>query len=493
MRTPDSPPGFLTELPPTGMCLLHAKFYDPATARVTGVGHLYVQNNERVGDITPRLCALAGLPADTPLRMFEEIKPTLIDPMNTGVTFSSAEIQTGDIICFQVDDPSADACALPDIAHFFEDVQHRVRVRFVPKPAPQDADDFTAADTNGSSSEDGADAATVVLTLSTKTPYSTVAERVAADLGARDPNKLRFHKVSPVSQVRVPVEPTPTSTLSDMLPPSYYSQPNAVVEGLREFVVMYERLEVTLEKLGSMRSVRVTYIGRRMKEEHVLEVLVPKGSLSQALVEATYDKVEAALRAADKVNPPKPFQLTFFEVAAHRIVRQLDGSESIDQFATRPITSEIIAMHADAAAADPAAADPAARATMDTDDAAPAAPATVEVFHFTRDLARTHSVPFLFTLIPGESWTDTWARLSAKLSLGEKELKNMGVLYGPPGCQDLAACRWLQGVRGPADAAMSPASTGQHTPDSTPPPQPQPLPQQPEEVDDSLCLYDVAT
>ncbi|KAJ1932379.1 ubiquitin-specific protease ubp15, partial [Linderina pennispora] len=220
MRTPDSPPGFLTEPPPAGMCLLHAKFYDPATAQISGVGHLYVQSSDKVGDIKPRLCEMAGLPADTPLQLFEEIKPTLIEPMNTALTFSSAEIQTGDIICFQVDGPADDSYTLPDVVKFFEDVHHRVRVKFVPKPASQDADEFGADSASDDAGGAATEAAPVTLALSTRTPYAAVAARVAAELGARDPNKLRFHKVSPVSQLRVPVEPTPTSTLSDMLPPS---------------------------------------------------------------------------------------------------------------------------------------------------------------------------------------------------------------------------------------------------------------------------------
>ena len=39
----------------------------------------------------------------TPLKLYEEIKPGMIELMKAKLTFSQSEIQDGDVICFQVD------------------------------------------------------------------------------------------------------------------------------------------------------------------------------------------------------------------------------------------------------------------------------------------------------------------------------------------------------------------------------------------------------
>jgi len=39
----------------------------------------------------------------TPLKLYEEIKPGMIELMQPKLTFSQSKIQDGDVICFQVD------------------------------------------------------------------------------------------------------------------------------------------------------------------------------------------------------------------------------------------------------------------------------------------------------------------------------------------------------------------------------------------------------
>ena len=42
-----------------------------------------------------------GMPPDTPLELFEEIKPTMVDLLKPADTFEKAELSNGDIIIFQ--------------------------------------------------------------------------------------------------------------------------------------------------------------------------------------------------------------------------------------------------------------------------------------------------------------------------------------------------------------------------------------------------------
>ncbi|KAJ1919954.1 ubiquitin-specific protease ubp15, partial [Coemansia sp. S17] len=448
------------------------------------------------------------------------VKPLLIDLMDPSSTFRKAEIATGDIICFQVslEAEQQGNYRLPTVADYFDDMHHRVCVRFVPAPARSDVDNFSNG--NGDDAADdgtaGAETLSPVLHVSSKSLYDDVSYWLAEQLGMRDPLKLRFYNVAPTGQQRSAVRRTPTTTLGDMLSNSLYSQPPLNSLGVPEYTVMYERLEVDILQIESMRGIRVTYVGKSMKDELQLEVLVPKAGPAQKLIEATYSKVENALRSVTQRNgdgaPPKAFNLRLYTVASHRVDRVLDGSERMSELGN-PGVSDIVAEYqspesnldviAPAATAAVVQEDDGSR--MDTDDVVvfEKSCTEIEVFHFYRELNHAHSVPFLFKVYPGELWPATWARLERKLGLGEKELKNLGVVYGAQGVQELRRCRVIQDGEGGA----SPGS-GQGTPSVTPPP---PQAQQPSaedvEVDDgtpsdremttavdnnlTLCLWDV--
>ncbi|CAG8748179.1 27881_t:CDS:2, partial [Gigaspora margarita] len=81
--------------------LVFIKYFDPDTQSLEGLGHLYIQNFAKVSDIIPILCEKKNFPPHTPLKIYEEIKPNMIEKMKPKLTFQKAEIQNGDIICFQ--------------------------------------------------------------------------------------------------------------------------------------------------------------------------------------------------------------------------------------------------------------------------------------------------------------------------------------------------------------------------------------------------------
>ncbi|KAJ2741719.1 ubiquitin-specific protease ubp15 [Coemansia sp. BCRC 34301] len=495
MRTEDSPDDFDSRLP-LDLSLIHLRHFDPIRQLLSGVGHTYIHANQEVRDLMPRLREIAVLKPDTPISLFEEVKPSLIDPLDLDQTFRKAEISTGDIICFQVS-PEADPSAqrLPNVAQFFEEILHRVCVHFVPRPARSDVDEFSAGngDSAAEDGQGGAVAQSPTLIASSESGYDYVAQWLAGQLGMRDPMKLRFYTVGPTGQPRTPVRRTHNSKLGDMLPNSLYGQQQPhTAHGVPEYTVMYERLEVDIVQIESMRSIRITYVGKSMKDELQLEALVPKAGLAQKLIEAAYAKVETALRSATQRNgdpaPPKPFALRIYSVTYHRVNHVLDNNERMSELGN-PGLSDIVAEHLgpedslevtttivprgmdDSCGAD------GLRMETDSDDVVVveekgANSTVIEVFHFYRELSHAHSVPFLFKILQGELWPETWARLERKLGLGEKELKNLGVVYGAQGVHELRRCRVIQDGEG---GGASPGS-GQQTPSATPPPPPSRMP-----------------
>ncbi|KAJ2813073.1 ubiquitin-specific protease ubp15, partial [Coemansia furcata] len=346
MRSDDVPDDFDAKVPPE-LSLVHMRFYDPSRQLMTGVGHTYVHATQEVRDLMPRLREAAVLSPDTPITLFEEVKPSFIERMDLGATFRKAEISTGDIICFQVsNEADLTRYRMPTVPHFFDEVQHRVCVRFVPRPARNDVDDFSNGDDATDDGTSGAEVLPLILTASCKSPYDEIAQWLAEQLGMRDPLKLRFYTVGPTGQPRLAVRRTPTATLSEMLPNSIYTQPPLNSQGVPEHTVMYERLEVDIMQIENMRNIRVTYVGKSMKDELQLEVLVPKAGPPQKLVEAAYSKVENALRSVTQRNgdvaPPKPFSLRLYTVSNHRVDHVIDGSERMSELGNLGV-SEIVA------------------------------------------------------------------------------------------------------------------------------------------------------
>jgi ubiquitin carboxyl-terminal hydrolase 7 len=81
------------------------KRFDAPKQSLYGVGKMYVQRGMKVADLTGLINERLCLPPNTPLKLFEEVKPGMIELMKVEATFAQSEIQNGDIICFQVEIP----------------------------------------------------------------------------------------------------------------------------------------------------------------------------------------------------------------------------------------------------------------------------------------------------------------------------------------------------------------------------------------------------
>lgn len=52
-------------------------------------------------NLTPLMNSLIGAPPSTPLLVYEEVKPTMVDPLRPNLTLKESEISNGDILIFQ--------------------------------------------------------------------------------------------------------------------------------------------------------------------------------------------------------------------------------------------------------------------------------------------------------------------------------------------------------------------------------------------------------
>jgi ubiquitin carboxyl-terminal hydrolase 7 len=98
-------PAYIQGFPRTNgdTLIILLKCFDASKQSLHGIGKMYIQRNMKVGDLTGLINGRLRWPRNTRLKLFEEIMPGAIEPMNTKANFAWSK--NGDIICFQVDIP----------------------------------------------------------------------------------------------------------------------------------------------------------------------------------------------------------------------------------------------------------------------------------------------------------------------------------------------------------------------------------------------------
>jgi ubiquitin carboxyl-terminal hydrolase 7 len=106
-HSPNSAHSGAGHAPKVDNILLFLKWFDVEHQTLRGAGHVYISKERKVEDLAPLIRKKMGWPEKTEsgdtmqLRLYEEIKPQMIDPMKSKQTLKAAELQDGDIICFQ--------------------------------------------------------------------------------------------------------------------------------------------------------------------------------------------------------------------------------------------------------------------------------------------------------------------------------------------------------------------------------------------------------
>ena len=83
--------------------MVFLKHFDTSKQTLHGIGKCYAQRNAKISDLVPTINERMRWTPGTLLKLYEEIKPGMIELMKPKLTFSQSEIQDGDVICFQVD------------------------------------------------------------------------------------------------------------------------------------------------------------------------------------------------------------------------------------------------------------------------------------------------------------------------------------------------------------------------------------------------------
>ncbi|KIY70003.1 ubiquitin carboxyl-terminal hydrolase 5 [Cylindrobasidium torrendii FP15055 ss-10] len=352
--------------------MIFLKHFDTGKQQLTGVGKVHVMKNSKVGDLAPIINEKMRWVPGTPVKLFEEIKPGMIEQMKPKLTFAQSEIQDGDIICFQVDLPESQIHDLEaqglhsNPIAYYDFMQNRVMVIFRPKLEDSGEPEFN-------------------LVLSKKHNYDTMSQKAGEHLG-HDPIKLRFTTTHANNgQPKHILKRSLNQSIAEIMSP-YYST---------SAVILYERLDVSIVELETKRSLKVIWTGIHNKEEATHPFLLPKTSSVNDLAEHLAKKVT--------LSPGGTGKIRVFEIAKDgKTQKEFTGSEMIGNI------PDPVELYAEEIPREEAEAD-------DSDK-------VIGVFHFSKDLMRTHGVPFKFVVKRGEKFVDTKKRLQARLGVTDRDL-----------------------------------------------------------------------
>ncbi|KAG8763667.1 hypothetical protein FRC11_014280 [Ceratobasidium sp. 423] len=354
--------------------MIFLKYFDVSKQILSGVGKVYVQKNSKVGDLMPLINERMRWQPSTPIKLYEEIKPGMIEVMKPKLTFAQNEIQDGDIICFQaelsekeISDLEAQGLMSSPI-QFYDLLQNRVLIKFKPRFEDVGHEEFD-------------------LVLSKKMNYDTLAAKVGEHL-RHEAIKLRFTTSSNTGQPRQVLKRALNQTIAEILQPSYGT---AVVP-----VLFYEMLEVSIVELETKRNLKVIWTGAHNREEATVSFLLPKTSMVHDLCEhlSKHEQI--------KLTPSESGKIRVFEVTKDgKHQHEFNANEMLGNLPETDIYAEEIT---------------AEELSAGENDK------VISVFHFTKEPARWHGVPFRFVVKPNEKFVDTKKRLQKRMGITDKEV-----------------------------------------------------------------------
>ena len=248
--------------------LIFLKYFDAVAQTLKGVGHVYLRKQDKVADLVSLINTKMGWTpnANAPdtdmeiekekenesptISLFEEIKHSMIEPMKLKITLQQAELQDGDIVCFEksLNDEESKAVesagGSTDAREFYDHLLNRKIISFTPKGA-----------TDGEK--------TFQLELSKRMLYEQFSAKVGDYLKV-DPTHLRFSTVNattgkPKTIVRRTGQNLGQTMISQF---GQYSNSNQ-----RDDALFYEVLEMSLSELDTKRTVKISWVTEGVSKE----------------------------------------------------------------------------------------------------------------------------------------------------------------------------------------------------------------------------------
>ncbi|PHH62194.1 hypothetical protein CDD81_7388 [Ophiocordyceps australis] len=370
--------------------MLLLKHFDCEKQTLRGVGHIYIGKEKKVEELVPLMLQKMGwgdkLLADEKLLLWEEIKPTMIEPLKAKQSLKMAELQDGDIVCFQrVSDKQEQSRSTEKSGERFEDareyydfLEHKRTVRFHAHPTRCDQNECPAFD----------------LVLNGKITYDALSERVGAHLGVPATHIRLWTVNSTTNNPKAPVRRGANPSLRQILNPI---GTNALNPAQRNDAFYYEVLEMSLAELDTKKSVKLTWLSEGITKEENLDLLVPKTGTIEDLIQALIKKAKIS-------DETEGGPIRVYETNGNKFYREPQRGQPVLNL------NEYSQIYAERIPEDEIGADE---------------NFLIQVFHFQNEVTRAHGVPFRFLLKQDEKFSETKKRLEKRTGIKGKSLEKI--------------------------------------------------------------------
>ena len=353
--------------------LIFLKHFDAEAQTLTGVGHIYLRKQSKVSDMFPLILQKMGwadgaTSTDKPLTngsttspvalsLYEEIKSSMIEPMKPKSTLQAAEIQDGDIVCFQRQLPESRVSAIAstgaytDAREFYDYLLNRKRVVFSPRFLTEEHEGIFTLD------------------LSKRMSYEQFSAKVAEHLKVA-PTHLRFSTVNATTgKVKTLVRRNVNQNLHQILTPSFGTYGN---NNQRDDSLYYEILEMSLSELDTKKNLKVSWMTDGQAKEEIFDILVPKlGNIG--------DLIAGLIRKAEIKQEDIPF-VRVYEISNAKLNREHRKETSVSNMSEYTnLIAEIIPEEE--------------RSPEDGEF-------LISCVHFDKEASKTHGIPFKFLVKP---------------------------------------------------------------------------------------------
>lgn len=221
-----------------------------------------------------------------------------------------------------------------------------------------------------------------------------------------DPIKLRFTTTNVSNGAPKSIlKRSLNQSIAEIMSPSYVNPATTVI--------LYEKLDVSIVELETKRSLKVVWTGVHNKEEASHPFLLPKTSSIGELVDNVMKQVT--------LTPGGTGKIRIFEITKDGKMQKMFGTtemignipDPVELYAEVRSTSDCV--YVEHVLMYTLQELPQEEQDADETDK------VIGVFHFSKELTRTHGVPFRFVVKRGEKFSDTKKRLQARLAVPDKE------------------------------------------------------------------------
>jgi ubiquitin carboxyl-terminal hydrolase 7 len=202
-----------------------------------------------------------------------------------------------------------------------------------------------------------------------------------------DPIKLRFTTTHATNSTPKSIlKRALNQSIAEIMAPSYINPATTII--------LYEKLDVSIVELETKRSLKVIWTGIHNREEAMHSFLLPKTSMVHELADHLAKLVA--------LTPGGTGKIRVFEVSKDgKMQKEFTGTEMIGNIPEVELYAEEIP-----------------REELEADES----DKVISVFHFSKDLTRTHGVPFKFVVKRGEKFSETKKRLQTRIGVSDKDL-----------------------------------------------------------------------